>query len=196
MRLLSGAFLVALLVFAGCVQDDKRHRLLISVPDQTMLVLQDGKPLALYPVSTSKFGVGDGFNTNFTPLGEMRIKKKIGAGLPLGAVLKSRQPTGEVLAVNAPGRDPIVTRILWLQGLEPQNRQAYDRFIYIHGTPEEVNIGKPASYGCIRMRSRDVAELYELVGTGARVNVTPHHLNVPPELNPAKPGLPAGSIVQ
>ena len=182
MKLLPQAALALALAIAlsSCAQDDKRHRMIISVPDQTMLVLQDGKPLALYPVSTSKFGVGDGLNTNCTPLGEMKIKKKIGGGLPLGAVLKSRTPTGEVLAVNAPGRDPIVTRILWLQGLEAQNQRAYDRFIYIHGTPEEVNIGKPASYGCIRMRSRDVIELYDLVGTGARVNITPYPLKVPP----------------
>lgn len=169
----------------GCVREDKRHRILISVPDQTMMVLQDGKPLAIYPISTSKFGLGDGRNTNQTPLGEMRIKKKIGEALPSGGVLKGRKFTGEVLAVNAPGRDPIVTRILWLEGLEPQNKQAYSRFIYIHGTPEEVNIGKPASFGCIRMRSRDVIELYDLVGYGARVNVTPNHLIIPPQFSTA-----------
>lgn len=138
-----------------------------------MIVLRDGKKIAQYPVSTSKFGLGDKFGSNATPLGTMKIKKKIGDGAPLGAVFKSRRFTGEVLPPNAPGRDPIVTRILWLEGTESQNRHAYERFIYIHGTPEEIKIGTPASYGCIRMKSRDVAELYEIVGVGARVKVTP-----------------------
>jgi lipoprotein-anchoring transpeptidase ErfK/SrfK len=77
------------------------------------------------------------------------------------------------LPVDAPGRDPIVTRILWLEGLEPQNQRAYDRYIYIHGTPEERNIGRPVSYGCVRMRSQDVIDLYERVGVGARVQIVP-----------------------
>jgi lipoprotein-anchoring transpeptidase ErfK/SrfK len=74
--------------------------------------------------------------------------------------------------VDAPGRDPIVTRILWLEGLEPHNRNAFKRFIYIHGTPEERNIGIPSSYGCIRMRSADVMNVYNTVGVGARVLIT------------------------
>ena len=82
---------------------------------------------------------------------------------------KSRVPTGEIVPVDAPGRDPVVTRILWLRGLEPVNANAYDRYIYIHGTPEERNVGQPASFGCVRMRSRDVAALYDEVGKGARV---------------------------
>jgi lipoprotein-anchoring transpeptidase ErfK/SrfK len=84
---------------------------------------------------------------------------------------KSREPTGEVVPVNAPGRDPIVTRILWLRGLEYRNRNAFDRMIYIHGTPEEAKIGEPSSYGCIRMRSKDVVALYKLIGVGARVDI-------------------------
>ncbi|HEY5814197.1 MAG TPA: L,D-transpeptidase, partial [Terrimicrobiaceae bacterium] len=80
--------------------------------------------------------------------------------------------TGEILPANAPGRDPIVTRILWLEGLEAQNENAYDRYIYIHGTPEERNIGLAASYGCIRMRSNDVITLYDIVGVGAKVLIT------------------------
>ena len=81
--------------------------------------------------------------------------------------------------MNAPGRDPIVTRILHLKGLEAQNRHTFGRTIYIHGTPEEAKIGMPASYGCIRMRSRDVIELFDTVGVGARVEVTPGPLTVP-----------------
>ncbi len=91
--------------------------------------------------------------------------------MPCGMVFKDRKPTGEILCPNTPGRDPIVTRILWLKGTESQNRNAYARYIYIHGTPEEKNLGKPKSYGCIRMSSADVAQLYERVGRGARVEI-------------------------
>lgn len=87
---------------------------------------------------------------------------------------KDRVPTGEIVPVNAPGRDPIVTRILWLRGREERNRNAFDRYIYIHGTPEERKLGEPASYGCIRMRSRDIVWLYDTVGVGARVEIEEH----------------------
>ncbi len=86
-------------------------------------------------------------------------------------MFKDRRRTGEVIDVDAPGRDPIVTRIIWLRGREAQNRNAFGRDIYIHGTPEERNIGRPASYGCIRMRSRDVINLYSIVGRGAQVTI-------------------------
>lgn len=161
----------ALVVLAGCA-GDTRHRMIISTADQKMLLTRDGKPIAEYPVSTSKFGLGDRPGSNATPLGVLSVKKKIGTGAPAGAVFKSRRPTGEVLPVDAPGRDPIVTRILWLEGREHRNRHSFSRCIYIHGTPEERNIGLPASYGCIRMRSADVIELFGTVGTGARVFIT------------------------
>jgi lipoprotein-anchoring transpeptidase ErfK/SrfK len=166
------AALVVVVILSGC-GGDTRHRVIISANDQAMVVLRDGEPIAKYPVSTSKFGLGDEPGSNATPVGVFRIKTKIGDGAPAGAVFKSRRPTGEILPVDAPGRDPIVTRILWLDGLEAKNRRAYGRFIYIHGTPEERNIGTPASYGCIRMRSRDVIELYDTVGRGAKVIITP-----------------------
>jgi lipoprotein-anchoring transpeptidase ErfK/SrfK len=136
-----------------------------------MLVTDRGQPVALYPVSTSKFGLSSAPNSYGTPLGKHRVTKKIGHGLPEGAVFKSRRFTGEVLPVDAPGRDPIVTRILWLDGREPHNRNSYTRYIYIHGTPEERNIGLPVSYGCVRMRSRDVVALYDRVGVGAKVDI-------------------------
>jgi hypothetical protein len=101
----------------------------------------------------------------------MAVASKIGANAPLGAVFKNRRMTGEILAPNAPGRDPIVTRILWLRGLERTNAHAFGRNIYIHGTPEERLIGRPASYGCIRMRSRDVAQLFNAVPVGTRIEV-------------------------
>ena len=159
------------LLLAGCA-GDTRHRILVSTADQEMLVLRDGKPLARYPVSTSKFGLGNRPGSNATPLGNLRVKKKIGGGAPAGMVFKGRRPTGEILAPDAPGRDPIVTRILWLDGCDFKNRNAFARCIYIHGTPEERTIGSPASYGCIRMKSDDVIELFDAVGVGARVVIS------------------------
>ena len=173
-HLISAAVCLSLLL-AGCATDN-RHRMILSVADQKMIVLRDGKPLSSYSVSTSKFGIGDRPGSYATPLGVLRIKEKIGHGLPAGAVFKSRKPTGEVLPVDAPGRDPIVTRILWLEGLDDRNRNAYRRYIYIHGTPEERNVGRPVSYGCIRMRSQDVIELFETVGLNSKILITPNPL--------------------
>lgn len=155
---------------------DQHHEIVVSVKEQKLLLLTDGKPEAIYPVSTSKFGIGDRLGSYATPLGKLFVKMKIGMGRPLGTVFKSRVPTGEVLKPNAPGRDPIVTRILWLEGAEPGNRNAFNRGIYIHGTPQEKLIGRPASFGCIRMRSSDVIALCDKVATGAVVRITPDHL--------------------
>ena len=156
---------------ASCASVDRRHQVIISIPEQRMALLEDGAPLATYPVSTSKFGLGDLPGTSWTPLGRLEIAKKIGDGAPSGAAFKDRRRTGEIVPPNAPGRDIIVTRILWLRGEEAQNARAYSRYIYIHGTPEERNIGLPVSYGCIRMRSRDVTELFDIVGRGAQVRI-------------------------
>jgi hypothetical protein len=156
---------------AGCEQIDHDHYVIISIPDQAMDVYTKGKWTARYQVSTSKYGEGDLPGTSTTPLGHLAIARKIGDGAPPGEVFKSRRPTGEILAPDTPGRDPIVSRILWLRGLERANQYAYQRYIYIHGTPEERHIGNPASYGCIRMRSSDVIGLYNTVGKGARVDI-------------------------
>ena len=164
-----------LLFLSGCV-GDTHHQMIVSVPDQKLLLLTDGKPVALYNVSTSKFGTGDREGSYATPLGRLYVRQKIGEGAQLGAVFHSRRLTGEVLEPNAPGRDPIVTRILWLDGLDDHNRNAFSRCIYIHGTPQEALLGTPASFGCIRMSSADVANLYDLVGRGARVEITNGHL--------------------
>ena len=166
----AGAVAVVFLATA-CAIKDTRHRVVISVPEQRMAVLDEGAVVATYPVSTSKFALGDWPGSRGTPLGELEIAKKIGNSAPSGAVFKSRRRTGEILSPDAPGRDPIVTRILWLRGLEARNANAYSRYIYIHGTAEERTIGTPASYGCIRMRSRDVIQLYQAVGFGARVTI-------------------------
>lgn len=150
---------------------DREHSVLISVSDQEMLVTKKGKPVKAYPVSTSKFGLGSQFGSKKTPLGQLSIAKKIGDRAPSGSVFKNRRRTGEVIPPNAPGRDPVVTRILWLSGKDAGNRNTYGRYIYIHGTPEENRIGSPASYGCIRMKSKDVIDLYNSVGVGADVRI-------------------------
>lgn len=150
---------------------DRGDTVLVSVRDQRMMLLRQGTPVKTYKVSTSKFGLGSEAGSKRTPLGRMEVAKKIGDGAPAGAVFKSRRPTGEVLRPNAPGRDPIVSRILWLKGKENQNSNTFRRLIYIHGTPEERTIGYPASYGCIRMKSDDVIDLYNRVGVGAEVQV-------------------------
>jgi lipoprotein-anchoring transpeptidase ErfK/SrfK len=144
---------------------------IVSVRDQQLTVVKDGLPMATFPISTSKFGLSDRPSSYGTPLGKMQIAAKIGGGAPMGTVFKHRQRTGEILRPNSPGRDPIVTRILWLRGTETQNSRAFSRNIYIHGTAEERKIGRPASYGCIRMRSKDVVRVFDSVPVGTRVEV-------------------------
>lgn len=172
------------IVLASCAAPrDTEHHIVISVHDQRLALLEKGALVATYPISTSKFGLSDRPGSYGTPLGELEIADKIGDGAPPGTVFKDRRRTGELVGVNAPGRDPIVTRIIWLRGREAQNQNAYRRDIYIHGTPEERNIGRPASYGCIRMRSVDVINLYSRVGPGAEVSIiNPSLVSVIPEL--------------
>ncbi len=144
---------------------------IISVPDQKLVVMEGTKKLATFPVSTSRFGLGDRHNSWSTPTGSLRIAQKIGDHVPPGAVFRRRQPTGEILQPNAPGRDPIVSRILWLSGNEECNKNAYNRCIYIHGTTEENLIGRPVSFGCVRMKSKDVIVLYDMLSVGSQVNI-------------------------
>lgn len=151
--------------------------IVVSVPDQTLALVDRGVVTARFPVSTSKFGLGDNPGSYATPLGSLEIASKIGGNAPMGAVFKSRRMTGEILPPNARGRDPIVTRILWLRGLEKGNARAFSRNIYIHGTPVEKLIGRPVSYGCIRMRSRDVASLFGAVSVRTKVAVLNTRLN-------------------
>jgi len=177
--------LIAVLL-ASCAAPDTQHHIVISTRDQKLALLDRGNLMALYPVSTSKFGLGDSRGSRFTPLGQLQIAEKIGDSAPPGTVLKDRRRTGEIVLANSPGRDPIVTRILWLRGLEAQNANAFGRDIYIHGTPEELRIGSPASYGCIRMRSSDIIQLYNIVGVGAAVTI------VTTPLSNAVPGMASG----
>ena len=160
-------------------------RIIISVRDQKLMVIEDGKRAAVYPVSTSKFGIGDRWGSMATPLGWLQVAEKIGDHAPAGAVFHKRRFTGEILPPNAPGRDPIVTRIIWLRGLEAGNANAFNRCIYIHGTAEEKSIGKPASYGCVRMCSTDVTQVYAQLPIGAIFRIIPASLpNLPQSHRP------------
>ncbi len=215
-RFLTGATVAALglltsLLGQGCASvgqnpvalgGPKARQLIVSVRDQKLTVVRmDGSRL-YYPISTSKFGLGDHRRHYETPVGNLEIAQKVGGGAPPGAVFKGRVRTGEVIAVNAPGRDPIVTRILALRGLEPGNRDALSRGIYIHGTPEESTIGTPSSFGCIRMRSRDVIELYDIVNVGTRVQIldttrnqalSAYNATIPPDDRAPQPSRVAAS---
>jgi lipoprotein-anchoring transpeptidase ErfK/SrfK len=171
---------------------DPSNELIISVRDQKLMLVQNGGKVATYPVSTSMFGLGDAWGRMTTPLGYLAVEKKIGDNAPTGAVFHNRRLTGEVLQPNAPGRDPVTTRIFWLRGLETQNAHAFQRCIYIHGTPQEKAIGRPASYGCIRMKSSDVAALYDRVPLGALVQIIPDRL---PKVVKAPRSQPANPVV-
>lgn len=170
-RIIPFVVIVAAFLLTSCAKDTT-HKMVVSIPDQKMALYRHGELIRTYPVSTSKFCISGRPGSNGTPLGLHEVAKKFGGGQPSGMKFKSRRPTGEIVPVNAPGRDPIVTRILWLRGKERHNRHSFSRTIYIHGTPEESKIGQAASYGCVRMRSADIIDLYRIVGVGARVNIT------------------------
>jgi lipoprotein-anchoring transpeptidase ErfK/SrfK len=140
----------------------------VSIGDQR-LTLNDGeRPIRTYPVSTSRFGVGTEEGSLKTPTGRFRVGQKIGGGLPSGTVFVGRVPL-ETDEMPPPTEDLVMSRILWLDGLDEHNANTRDRFIYIHGTRHEDKIGEAASHGCVRMRNEDVIELFELVGEGTPV---------------------------
>jgi hypothetical protein len=177
LAILGGAALAALLCNCTSLKP-KGDELVISVSDQRLVLMDAGVPIKSYKVSTSKFGLGSKSRSYKTPLGKLYVHEKIGGGARSGTVFKSRRPTGEILRPNTAGRDPIVSRILWLEGLERSNRNTMERMIYIHGTPQERSIGRPASYGCVRMKSRDVIDLYDRIGVGTEVNIKRTHLKI------------------
>lgn len=157
--------------------------IVVSVADQELALIARGKVVKRFSISTSKFGTGDAIGSYRTPLGETFVSAKIGDGLPLGAVIKNRNATGEIVTANAPGRDAIVSRVIWLRGMDGTTANTRERCIYIHGTAEEQRIGRRASFGCIRMRSKDVIVLYSLVhiGTHVRISEKPLATFLPPE---------------
>ena len=155
--------------------------IVIDIPSQTLsLIGGDGACIRRYQVSTARNGAGELSGSHCTPRGRHIVRARIGAGAPLGAAFRGRRPTGEVwtpeLAATHPARDWILTRILWLSGTEPgRNRlgevDSMRRYIYIHGTPDTEPMGVPLSIGCVRMRNRDVAELFDLVPAGTPVEI-------------------------
>lgn len=161
-----------LLILGGWTYAKGEIVVVVSAADQRMALVEDGVVRGKFPVSTSRFGLGDSYGSYATPTGWLKVAEKIGGQAKEGTVFKQRRPTGEVLPVNAQGRDPIVTRIIWLKGTEPQNQNSYRRCIYIHGTPEERWLGQPVSWGCIRMASKDVVTLFERIGVGTRVEIS------------------------
>jgi lipoprotein-anchoring transpeptidase ErfK/SrfK len=153
----------------------------IQLTRQSLAVLDDGKPVREFLVSTSRYGPGERFGSQCTPRGTHIVRAKIGGGLPPDAVFIRRRFTGEIydsdLARRHPDRDWILTRLMWLSGREPgRNRygavDSLRRFIYIHGMPDVQPVGVPFSHGCIRMRNTDVIELYEMIDTGTIVDIT------------------------
>lgn len=148
-----------------------RDGLAVTLSDQKITLFKEGKKVKDYSISSSKYGIGNENGSCRTPLGIHAISQKNGAGQPTGMVFKGCKPTGEVVDVDAAGRDPVVTRVIQLAGLERNNRSTHNRRIYIHGTPEERYIGQPASYGCIRMKSDDIVDLFGRVHRGMPVAI-------------------------
>jgi lipoprotein-anchoring transpeptidase ErfK/SrfK len=134
----------------------------VSIRDQLLTLKDDETAVRTYPVSTSRFGIGTEEGSFKTPIGRFRVAEKIGGEMPPGTIFQSRVPLkpGDPLP---PTQDLVMSRILWLDGLDEHNANTRERFIYIHGTKHEGKIGSPASFGCIRMRNADVVELFDLV---------------------------------
>ena len=185
MMLSTGKLAAALVasIIAMEAQAGRPPEVVVSTADQELALIAWGKVVRRFPISTSKFGTGDALGSYRTPLGQTFVSAKIGDRLPAGAVIKSRNPTGEIVNADAPGRDAIVSRVIWLRGMDGTTANARDRCIYIHGTAEERLIGRRASYGCIRMRSKDVITLYSLVHIGDHVRISDKPLStfLPPE---------------
>ena len=140
----------------------------VSIRDQQLIVKENEKPIRTYPVSTSRFGIGTEEWSFKTPIGRFRVAQKIGSYMPEGTVFVGRVPLRPDEALP-PTEDLVTSRILWLDGLEEQNANTRDRFVYIHGTKHEDKIGTAASHGCVRMRNADVIELFEMVNEGTPV---------------------------
>ena len=142
----------------------------IDVARQRLEVLREGHVHRSYAISTSRFGLGFEHGSNKTPLGRFVVGEKIGAGAALGAVFRSRQPTGELVSQGGE-EDLILTRILWLAGLDEANANTRERYIYIHGTNQEELLGTPASHGCVRMSNADIKEFFDETPEGTVVEI-------------------------
>jgi len=145
--------------------------LLINTKSQKLEVLRNGNPISDYDISTSKFGLGFEEGSFCTPTGNFSICEKIGDDAPEGTIFRGRKPIGEVSSGGGEG-DQVLTRILWLEGLDKENRNTKERYIYIHGTNQEDLIGTAASHGCIRMRNSEVIDLFKVVPVGCSVKIS------------------------
>lgn len=157
------------------------ERIEVSIANQQLRYYRDGQVLLDVAVATAKNGPGEQSGSECTPRGRHYIRAKIGAGCPSNTVFVGRRPTGEIynagMREQFPERDWILTRILWLCGLEPGTNRlgkldTMRRYIYIHGCPDEDPMGIPSSHGCIKMRNTDILHLFDLVSVGTRVNIT------------------------
>lgn len=146
-------------------------RIEVCIGNQALSLFEGNRQLRCWPCSTSKFGIGFLPGSYKTPLGAFTVKEKHGDGAPLGTIFKSRQAVGQWQPGMQTDEDLVLTRILWLDGLEPRNNNTFGRYIYIHGTNDEAGVGRPGSHGCIRMKNRDVAELFGLVPLGTPVSI-------------------------
>ncbi|GEP42370.1 L,D-transpeptidase [Brevifollis gellanilyticus] len=144
-------------------------RLEISAGMQQVRLYDGHRIVRDWACSTSKYGLGFTEGSNKTPLGSFVVQEKHGDGAEMGTIFKSRQPVGKWTPGMETQSDLVLSRILWLGGLEPRNANTYQRYIYIHGTNDEASIGRIASHGCIRMRNREVIELFDLVPVGTPV---------------------------
>ena len=144
----------------------------VSIRDQQLIVKENEQPIRTYPVSTSRFGIGTEEGSFKTPTGRFRVAEKIGGDTPDGTVFVGRVPLRPDEA-PPPTEDFVTSRILWLDGLDEQNANTRDRFVYIHGTKHEDKIGITASHGCVRMRNADVIRVYDRVQIGTPVFVEP-----------------------
>lgn len=147
------------------------RKLVISIAEQRMALLENGRVKRTFLISTSRFGIGEIVDSGGTPRGRHAVADKIGAGMPVGTVFEDRKPTKEIVEVDAPGRSPVITRIIRLRGLEARNQTTLERWIYLHGSPVESLLGTPASGGCIRLSSKDVLYLFDLLDEGIEVNI-------------------------
>lgn len=159
---------------------DATRSIRVVIATQRLELREGGALRSSWPVSTSHAGSGEREGSERTPRGRHEVRAKIGDGAPLGAVFVGRRATGEIwtpaLGRSWPDRDWILTRILWLRGLEPGVNRGGDvdsmrRTIYIHGTPDEASLGRPASHGCVRMRNDDVVDLFDAVEVGTVVEI-------------------------
>ena len=154
-----------------------KSKLVIDTKKQVAELYKNNTLVKTFVVSTAANGVGCEEGSLCTPSGKLKVAQKVGEGLPLGTVIRSRIPTGEVWSSDPQNplahsqEDFVLTRLLWLEGVEPHNKNTFDRYIYLHGTNHEHLLGKPASHGCIRFSNADIVEVFDLLKVGDEVVV-------------------------